>query len=308
MSNRSLGLIWCAVFVVLDAAQAVVFGTVLQRMDSLLVGIYVFGTSALLCLVIVVVRARHELQIACVNPALLAALNVSSAVGWLFYLGAVQLIEPAVAFTLFSGIIPLSIVVARRADGDGPRLPLSAWERCGLFILAIGLVALAASTIGGLSGFVRGGFFVAVCGVLLSLFSGVAMAGMVLASYRLSDRGLSPAAVFALRFPLYLLFATCGYLLGFDDKGAVPAADFAAAVALGLAVLAFPIYAVQKAVSLRSSLTLGAATALIPVAALFLQTLEGRVGFSAATALGLAIYTVGAVIAAAARTRAELKR
>ncbi|WP_083567001.1 hypothetical protein [Hyphomicrobium sp. CS1GBMeth3] len=299
---RAHGLIWCATFVVLDAAQAVLFGSFLQRMDSLLLGLLVFGMSSLACLAFVVWRSADEVRAALAAPRLLAQLNISTATGWLAYLGALQLIEPAVAFTIFSGIIPVTIVAAR-VWGDGAGARLHGWEARGLAILVLGLVVLAVSTLAGFSGFVRGGGVVALVGLSLAAFSGVAMSWMLLVSFKLNRIGVSPAGVFAARFPLYLLLAVAGYLVGLDNKGPVAADDMIVAVALGLVVLAFPIYAVQQAVALTSALTVGAATALIPVVVLALQMLEGRVAYSSATAMGLAIYTVGAVIAAAGRAR-----
>lgn len=306
MSPSLHGLIWCATFVVLDAAQAVLFGSFLQRMDSFLIGFLVFGLSSAGCLAAAGWRTPGAIRVALSDPRTLVALNFSSAAGWLAYLGAIQLIEPAVAFTIFSGVIPLTVVVARAWTRDAAEA-LHGWERAGLALLSLGLVALAGSTLAGWSGFVRGTAPVAALGVGLATLAGVAMTGMLLASYRLSRKGVGPAAVFGLRFPLYLLLAGAGALLGVDDKGPVPPLDLLSAVALGLVVLAFPIYAVQKAVSLTSALTLGAATALIPVVVLALQLAEGRVAYSQATALGLAIYTAGALIAAAGRARSVVR-
>lgn len=306
LSRRLQGFAWCATFVVLDAAQAVLFGSFLQRMDSLALGFLVFGIPAAGCLALTAIRAPSEFRAALSAPGELLALNVSSAAGWLTYLGAIQLIEPAVAFTIFSGVIPLAIVAARPrlpADGGAPH----GCERIGFAVLAMGLVALGASTMAGYSGFVRGGLGVAALGLGLAAFAGIAMAGMVLASYRLSARGVGPAAVFGLRFPLYLVLAGAGFLLGLDAKGDVAHGEFLVAVLLGLAVLAFPIYAVQKAVALTPASTLSAATALIPVAVLVLQLFDQRVSYSNATAAGLAIYTLGALLAAVGRARAEAR-
>lgn len=290
----------------LDAAQAVLFGRFLQRMDSLALGFFVFGLSAAFCLALTALRAPSEFRAAWTAPGELLALNVSSAAGWLAYLGAIQLIEPAVAFTIFSGVIPLTIVATRQSLSIDSGA-LHGCERIGLAVLAIGLVALCASTMAGYSGFVRGGVGVAALGLALAAFAGLAMAGMVLASYRLSARGVGPAAVFGLRFPLYLVLAGAGFLLGLDAKGSVAHGEFLIAVVLGLAVLAFPIYAVQKAVALTPASTLGAATALIPVAVLAFQLFDPRVSYSNATAAGLAIYTLGALLAAAGRARAEFR-
>lgn len=307
MSLPLHGLLWCATFVVLDAAQAVLFGAFLQRHDSLLVGFLVFGLSSLACGAAVLLRTPGELHAALRDRRTLVVLNGFTAGGWLAYLGAVQLIEPAVVATIFSGVIPLAVVAQRAWTRGAANAPLDAWERIGLAVLTLGLLELSVSTLAGWSGFVRGGAAVAGLGIVLSVLSGVAMSGMLLASYRLSHRGVGPAAVFGLRFPFYLLLAGGGYLLGLDHKGPVAPGDLLLAVAVGLAVLAFPIYAVQKAVSLTSALTLGAATALIPVVVLALQMIEGRVAYSDATATGLAIYTAGALLAAAGRTRAETR-
>ena len=137
----------------------------------------------------------------------------------------------------------------------------------------------------------------------LAVVSGVLMAGMLIASYRLNRIGVGPAAMFGLRFPLYLAVALGGFLLGLDAKGPAPPADLIWAVAVGFLVLAFPIYAVQKAVALTSALTLGTATALIPLVVFLMQMAEGRVAYSNATFAGLAVYFSGALLATAGRLR-----
>lgn len=302
MSSSQSGLFWCATFVVLDAVQAVLFGSTLQRMDSFLIGFLVFGLASVGCLLAVLWTAPGQISTAFSDQRTLRDLNLSSAGGWLTYLGAIQLIEPAVAFTIFSGVIPLVLLaVAARADNAAPHT--GRWERAGLALLTLGLLALAAFTIVGLSGFVRGGADIALGGIVLAALAGVFMAGMVLSSYRLSRNGVGPAAVFALRFPLYLVLAGAGFLAGLDHKGPVAPADLMVAVVLGLLVLAFPIYAVQKAVSLTSTSTLGAATALIPVVVFVLQIVEGRVAFAPATVVGLSIYSAGAIAAALGRAQ-----
>ncbi len=141
-------------------------------------------------------------------------------------------------------------------------------------------------------------------GILLTAVSGCMMAGMLLCSYRLSRQGVGPAAMFGLRFPIYVVLTAAGYMLGLDAKEAVSVSELAWVFAIGLLVLAFPIYAVQKAVTLASALTLGAATALIPVVVFLMQIVEGRVAYSNATLAGLLIYIAGALIAAAGRLRA----
>ncbi|HEX2843089.1 hypothetical protein [Hyphomicrobium sp.] len=305
MLSRYSGLLWCATFVVLDAAQAVVFGSVLQRMDSLLVGLLVFGISSVGCLVGAPWYAPGQIGIALRDPRTLVVLNMCTACGWIAYLCAVQLIEPAVVVTVFSGTIPLALIAAAAAGVRETEPLANKIELAGNAIIAFAIVVLSGITLAGLSGFMRGSMFVGLAGILLTVVSGCMMAGMLLCSYRLSRKGVGPAAMFGLRFPLYVLLTGAGYALGLDAKEAASSpAELAWVFAIGLLVLAFPIYAVQKAVTLTSALTLGAATALIPVVVFLMQIVEGRVAYSNATLAGLAIYIAGAVIAAAGRLKA----
>jgi hypothetical protein len=78
----------------------------------------------------------------------------------------------------------------------------------------------------------------------------------------------------------------------------------AIAIAAGLVLLAFPVYAVQKAVSLSTTLTIGTAAAVTPLVVFLLQRVEGRVEYSRATLAGLAIYFAGAMLAALGNVRA----
>lgn len=303
MRHGLAGLAWCAAFVALDAVQAVFLGGTLQRLDGFLTGLLVFGLSALVVGLWCWRRSPEQIGIALANRPALIGLNISTAGGWVFYFGAVQLVEPAVAFTIFTGVIPLTAIAAGRfgiAEAEAARAPL---ERAGNAALAMGLLLLAAITVFGWSGFVRGGPWIALAGAGLAALAGVFMTGMILYGQRLDRTGVGPGALFALRFPLYLVLALVGWQFGLDTKAPVPPADLALAVAAGFLVLAFPVYAVQKAISLSSSLTVGAAAALIPFAVFLMQAFEGRVDHSNATLAGLAVCFMGAVLASIGRGR-----
>ncbi|CAN0224597.1 unnamed protein product, partial [Phaeothamnion confervicola] len=303
MSPRLAGLLWCATFVALDAVQAVLFGGLLQKLDSFLIGFLVFGLSSIACLIVVAWRAPHEIGLALGEPRSLIWMSVYSAGGWLAYLGAVQLIEPAVALTVASGIVPLTMSAASRWRMDAANVVRNRLEVAGTILIALGVAALTAVTLLGWSGFVRGGTAIGGFGIALAAISGTMFANMILTSYHLAQRGVGPASLFALRFPLYLVLALGGYLLGLDDKGPAPAANLIFALLMGVPLLALPIYAIQKAISNSSSVTLGTAVALTPVLVFFMQIIEGRVDYSRATMAGLALYTAGALLAAAGRAR-----
>jgi drug/metabolite transporter (DMT)-like permease len=301
MPRRLSGLLWCATFVVLDATQAVVLGNTLQRLDSFLVGLLVFGVPSIACLAAAPWYAPGQIAIALKDVRSLAALNVCTGVGWAVYLCAVQLIEPAVVVTIFSGTIPIALITAAAAGVREAEPLANRIELAGIWIIALAIAALSAITLTGLSGFMRGDALAGLAGLVLTVVSGFMMAGMLLASYRLSRQGVGPAAMFGLRFPLYLALTGAGFLLGLDVKDGASMSELLLVVAVGLVVIAFPIYAVQKAVTLASALTVGAATALIPVVVFVLQMIEGRVAYSNATLAGLAIYIAGAVVSVAGR-------
>ena len=164
------------------------------------------------------------------------------------------------------------------------------------------------ATLTGYSGFVRGGFLVALAGTSLAVFAGVLSMWMLFYSYRLDKAGVGPLAQFGLRFPLYTVLALGGFAIGLDHKADLPSSDIALAVGIGLFIMAFPMYAMQKAVPLVPSITIGTITALGPFFIFALQLLEGRVDYAPMTMVGLIIFFAGAVLAAYGSSQADRSR
>lgn len=296
--SSMVGLVWCMTFLVLDAAQAVWFGGVLQSHDSFQIGFLVFGFSSLGCLIVVSLNTPGQFGLAFANPGALLGMNLSAVGAWVCYFFAIQRIEPAIAFMIFSGMIPLTtIATGWLGVGEGER-SRNRTEAFGNGLLFVGMVVLAVVTLTGHSGFVRGDISVGIAGLVYAVAAGAMIAAMLMFSQRLDRRGMTPIAQFGLRFPLYLAFAFFGWQAGWDAKGAVALSDVLQAVAIGMVLLAFPIYAVQKAVAQVSSLTLAAIAATGPVLVFAFQMLDDRVTFAPATSLGLAICFSGALIAA----------
>lgn len=298
LSAGTKGLLWCLVFVVLDAVQAVYFGNVLQHVDSFLLGGIVFGLSSVFCIVWSAARCPDQIRCARRNPGSVIGLNITAAGGWIFYLLAVQLIEPAVAFMIFAGSVPLVTIVAAWIGVPEGQAPRNRAEMVGNLLLAFGLILLSSITLLGLSGFVRGDVGMAAAGVALAWLAGLFIAGMLLYGQRLDHRGIGPITQFGFRFPLYLALSAGAVFLGLDAKGTIDPVGLAWAVAIGLALLAFPIYAVQKAIALTTSLTIGALAGTAPLLVFALQMVEGRVATSVFTTIGLLICFAGAMISA----------
>lgn len=298
MNNVAPGLIWAFSFVILEAAQAVFFGGVFQDHDSFLIGGAVFGITAAGALIRAKVRTPEQLKIAWANAASLFGLNLSTALVWIAYFLALQMIEPTVVFTVFSGLIPIAILIAS-ACGVKEASPLrNRVEAVGLIAVVIGVGYLAAITLLGQSGFVRGGWIAAMTGLLLTCVSAVSLAAMMIYSQRLNRLGITPAAQYGLRFPLYVMVALPAAWFGLDGKGPVDPGELLVIIVIGFAVMAFPVFAMQKAISVMSTLTLAAITALGPLFVFLFQIIEGRVDYAPVTMTGLMIYFAGAILAA----------
>ncbi|WP_029064282.1 hypothetical protein [Labrenzia sp. DG1229] len=297
-STARIGLVYCLVFVSLEAFQAVYLGAVFQKVDSFLVGAWVFGISVVGCTLMTAIFRPDELAVSLRAWRIVLALNLFAAVTWCTYFLAVQLIEPAIVFTIFSGMVPMGTVLAKLIG-----LPeASSFRRksvdLGNILIFLAILFLAAITVLGFSGFVRGGWVMGVAGVVLSALSGTCTAFVILFSVRLNGHGVGPLAQFGLRFLLYTCLALIALAAGLDNKGDhTLAADFALVVLIGLAVIAFPLYLVQRAIPLLHASVIAAMTALGPVMVFLMQLLERRVDYSGATLVGVSIYMAGALLA-----------
>ena len=292
------GLAWALAFAVLDAAQAVVFGNWLQFMDSFQVGFLVFALTTMASLVWAARFRPEQLRLALLHWRKLAGLNLAFALGWALFLLSIQLLEPAIAFSLFTGVIPLTTILAAVlgfADGMAARNSI---ERTGNLVLLAGLVFLCWITLGGSSGFVRGALPAAMAGLALAIAAGMAITVMLFFSRRLDADGVEPATQFATRFGIYLILSFTGWQLGFDAKAHTTSLPMLAmAVAAGIVLMAMPVYAVQKAVALVPTLTIAAFAATSPFLVFVFQQIEGRIDYAPLTLAGLSICFAGSLIA-----------
>lgn len=303
MKTVSCGLIWALTFVVLEAAQAVFFGGVFQDHSTFVIGAAVFGVSTVGTLSWMIWRDPAQLSIAWQDRGNLIGLNLSTVGVWIAYFLALQMIEPAVVFTVFSGLVPVALVVGAAFSLSEEHVLQTRAEGLGMALVILSIVILTVVTLLGLSGFVRGGWGVALLGLTLSVASSVSFAAMMIFSERLDRHGVGPVAQFGLRFPLYVAVSLVGVCLGFDAKGPVDFNTLLPVILIGLAIIAFPLFAMQKAISLMRTMSLAIVTALGPLFVFFFQILEDRVTHAPATMAGLIIYFLGALLFAYGGTR-----
>lgn len=304
MSPGAAGIVWALGFVLLESIQFVFFGNVFQRISSHLFGFYVLAITTIAFVSWSALRRPAELRLALAQPRLLLAINVIATLSWVMFLLAVQIIEPAIAYTLGAAAMPLAAWAFARAgvaEGTGPR---NLTESTGFILIFCGAIFLAIVTIAGWSGFVRGGPIAAMLGAALALGEGVLFTWLLVLCQRLDRKGVSANVVFGLRFPLYVVAAGMLGAMGFDQKAPISAGETAVIVALGLILIIPPLYALQRAVALISTLTISVLTALGPFVIFSLQLFEGRVEHSTATLIGLGIFFAGSLAAAVGAVRA----
>lgn len=302
-STKLAGILWCFVFVTLEAVQAVYFGSVFQDVSPFLVGGTIFTVTTLGCLCWVQLRAPAEAVAAWRSRSSVVGMNVAAAVAWLAYLPSIALIEPAIAFTIFSGMVPLAAVGAYFLGVPEGEKPRSVVELSGLSLISLSLAFLSLITLLSVSGFVARSLLTAALGTCLAAASGIGIAVMLFYCRRLAKAGVGSVAQFGLRFLLYVPLAAAGNVL-FARQYAIPTLlDAIFIFVVGLLVIAFPIYAVQKSIIMVDALTVGVLTSLGPLFVFLFQMIEGRFDQSSLTLCGLAIYFAGAVSAAFGATR-----
>lgn len=157
MNRAVIGIIWGLAFVVLESIQFVFFGGIFQRMNSFLFGFLVLGITTIVFVGWGLATRPAQMKTAFANPRLLIAINVTATLAWVAFLSSVQLIEPAIAYTIGAGIMPIATYIAYCCGVPEGEAMRSRTEATGNILVFVGLLALAGITISGWSGFVRGG-------------------------------------------------------------------------------------------------------------------------------------------------------
>lgn len=300
MNKSTLGLLFGFAFVLLESIQFVYFGSLFQRMNSFQFAFLVFALTVTVFIGWAAWKYPAQLKNALSRPKELLLINIGAVISFTAYLTSVQLLEPAITYTISCGIMPLTAYLLYRfgmREGEDMR---NRFEQVGNSLIFIGILFLALITINGLSGFVRGGTAVAIAGVLLAVIDGVSFTLILVYSQRLNIRGVGPATVLGVRMPLYVLVAATAYYFApdFPQPSRLENTEILLYVLTGFLLLVPPLYFMQKAVSMLSALTVSTLTALGPFVIFSMQFIEGRIDYSPLTMVGLAIYVSGAVLAA----------
>ena len=307
MPPVAIGLIWAIAFVVLESVQFVYFGGLFQRVNSFLFGFCVLGLTSAFFVGMAWLRTPGQIRQAFQNPGLLLKVNATAAFAWIAFLGSVQLIEPAIAYTIGAGVMPITAFLLHRFGWPEGEAMRNRTEFFGNVIVACAILLLCVITLAGLSGFVRDGSATAILGVAFAIADGVLFTMLLAYCQRMDRSGVGPSAVFGLRFPLYVLTAGLFAFATMTPADLPTAPTLITAIVVGTALIVPPLYALQRAVALIPTMTLSAITATGPFVIFALQIAEGRVAQSGITLFGLCLYFTGAIVAATGAVKATIE-
>jgi drug/metabolite transporter (DMT)-like permease len=293
------------VFVCLAAVRDVYLGGLFQRVSPLLVAMVAFTLCTLVLLPLALVHSRKSLVVLLRRPHDLLWVNVTSALAWLAFFYALRLIEPSLVQILYSGIGPLSLVwIDRHLSTATSAVPLTRAERPIYAGLLAALACAAAVALGGLSGTGAQPLSVAALGVMLAASGGIAISVSTMLCRTLSDAGVTPGAVLALRYPATALSAAVLASLSSSGPPMGLWLRVDAVVAIAALLIVIPSYVNQVGISLASPLTVRVVLATGPVLIFGVQLLEGRLSASPYSLMAALLYAVVAISAGLARQRA----
>jgi len=220
------------------------------------------------------------------------AVNVTTAGAWLCYFGALNLLEPSVVNTIFSGVAPVSVVllasIGLYATDRAKALTLERIIHLGVLftLLFLGWIVLS-----GRSGFANISVNNAAGGILMAALSGIIITAETVYAKRMNEAGVSAIGVLAFRFVFIALIGASAILI--NDTSQIPAMPLPALLMVSgkmLVLMVAPLLLVGQGLAMTSPLTTGIVAAFGPAIVFMLQAGEGRIPSSGWVLLATAIY------------------
>ena len=209
----------------------------------------------------------------------LLAVNITTAVAWLCFFGALNLVEPTVVSTIFAGIAPAGVALLASMGlqaTDGARA--TGAERLAHIAIAGAMAFLAWVVLSGRSGLSEINIVSGILGLALAAISGLTITAETVFAKRMNEAGISATGVLALRFVLIALVGAIA-VFGFGETQlAGKEVSTIGMTALKILILMVaPLYLVGKGLALTSPLTTGIVAAFGPSIVFLMQVAEGRI-------------------------------
>ncbi|HVV92287.1 MAG TPA: hypothetical protein VHD15_02600 [Hyphomicrobiales bacterium] len=298
---RLAGPALVVLFSLSQAFRDVYFSDTFQGVDFFAVLLLASGLSTVIFAVVTLLRVPGDFARLAREWRTVLGMNLTTAGAWPFYFYALTHLEPSIVNTLHSGIAPLAVVVlgAFGLQIAKPR-PIGRTEALCYGGIAASLAALWWVVLSGRSGLAQGGLGTVLPALAVLLISGTSITTSQLFSKRLNDRGISSAAVTAVRYLFLVVMgvgveAARGGMHGVGGPGQLAVLAVAAT-----ALMVLPIYILQLGIARTAPLTAQVIRTLGPVFVFALEQLDQRIAYSGPVLAGIVAYSLFAIGANAA--------
>jgi drug/metabolite transporter (DMT)-like permease len=303
MASNLAGLGFLVVFALSQAVRDTFFGNTFQSVSFLFVAALAFGLSTLIFGGWAALKRPSELRILSATPVRFCALNGTTAFAWLAYFFALTHLEPAIVAMLYVGIGPI-VVLFWSSAGAGPSIGRA--EFAAYLGIGLSLVGIAAVSLLGHSGMSAGDTVTRAIALAGALAGGVSITVSHVFARRFNDDGAGSDLMLGSRF-----VATVAAALLMEFLLGVPSArpdgeQFVWIAFCAFALIVIPSFSLQLGIARSTPLTVNVIRALGPVFVFAAQTFDDRLGFSGATLVCIAAFSLATMIASGLRTRREI--
>jgi drug/metabolite transporter (DMT)-like permease len=287
VSKYWIGVLLVLLYNALSASKGVYLGSLLQRLDPVVMLVGCFGLTA------VFFNALQFRNIAAYVGAIrrnaldVVAANLFTCFGWYSFFLAMKYLEPAVSGAVSNAIGPvitLTLVglgLMKSQDIRVTRDGVLASVATMVAVLSLGYATWTGRTgVGGKSSWELS------FGLAMAVLCGVCVVGNTVYGRRLARAGLPADQVMAARF--FLLLAG-GSLLLPDDAGQQIAENIESVLVIAGLGIIVPLYALQQGIARLSALTVLLLLATVPAFVFAVQTFDSRLGFSPVSLAGITL-------------------
>ncbi|RJQ75785.1 DMT family transporter [Pseudonocardiaceae bacterium YIM PH 21723] len=298
------GLIPLGGFAFLTAALDVFAGNQLQAHNPATIAAISFTLTALFFIGVDSARRglAATLRPLTVNRGDVIMINITTATTWLSMLYALKYLEPAIVNVVGLALGPLLTVLISPLLRRGTSvLRTEVYVSLGIGVM---IAMLVWGSLTGHSGVGETSTVDTAIGIGLTLLTGIGSVTNVIYSKRLSDAGLKPQSVLAVRF--FLMLAVTWVTVAFTAQPGIGAAFLPSAVIAVIGV-AVPLYLLQVGIKHTEPITASIILTLSPLFAFFLQLPDQRLTPSAVTFAGVVGIVALVAISTVARSKHDAR-
>ena len=287
MSQYRIGIFLVLLYNLLSASKGVYLGSLLQRLDPVVMLVACFGVTAAF---FNVVQFRDLAGYAAVlrrNAKDILVTNVFTSFGWYSFFLAMKHLEPAVTGAVANAIGPIitlglvGLGLMKTSEVRVTRDGVLAAVATMLAVLVLGYASWNGQTGVGMKPPGETGF-----GLAMAVICGVCVVGNTVYSRRLAKTGMSADQVMAARFFLLLLG---GAVLLPQGAATQVAENIETALVIAAFGVVVPLYALQQGISRLNPLTVLLLLATVPAFVFVVQVFDSRLGFSPVSLVGVTL-------------------